>query len=122
LWGWEPREFAEYHYDDDGRVSGVTTRREAEFDSSQVNLLIAHMRARADIGPHGQPMSEATDPAANPAADGGWHYETTTNGVMDYAQLSLNETRAAYFKKYGDRMTEEQKAAKQWRVRKVLDD
>jgi hypothetical protein len=122
LWGWEPREFAEYHYDDDGRVTGVTTHREAEFNTAQVNLLLAHRRAMADFGPHGQPMSEATDPAANPAADGGWHYEATRNGVMDYAQLAINEARDAYFKQYGDKLTDAQKAAKQWRVQKVLDD
>jgi len=122
LWGWEPRELAEYHYDDDGRVTGVTTHREPEFDTEQVTLLIAHMRARADIGPHGQPMTEATDPAANPAAEGGWHYEAAENGVTDYAQLALNEASDAYFAKWGERMTPAQKAAKRFHVFRVMDD
>jgi len=121
LWGWEPREFAEYEYDESGRVRGVVTYREPEFDRAQVDLLLAHQRHRNDIGPHGQPMSEATDPQANPAVEGGWHYEATANGVMDYAELSIAEARDAYFKKYGERLTDAQKSAIQWRARRVDD-
>jgi hypothetical protein len=67
-------------------------------------------------------MSEATDPQANPSVDGGWHYEASENGVMDFAQLEIERARNAYFEKYGKRLSEAEKAAKNWTVRKVLDD
>ncbi|MBT2502977.1 hypothetical protein [Curtobacterium sp. ISL-83] len=66
-------------------------------------------------------MSEATDARANPAVDGGWHYEATENGVTDYAQLAISTARDRYFERYGSRMTEAEKAAKQWTVRRVED-
>lgn len=67
-------------------------------------------------------MSEATDPKGSPSVEGGWHYEASENGVTDYAQLELNRARDAYFERWGKSMTEAQKAAKNWTVRKVLDD
>lgn len=66
-------------------------------------------------------MSEATDPLANPSVEGGWHYEASENGVIDYAQLAIEQARNAYFEKYGKRLSEAEKAAKQWTVKKVVD-
>lgn len=79
------------------------------------------MRQRNDVGPHGQPMSEANDPRANPAVDGGWHYEAPEAGSVDYAQLAINEKRDAYFKIWGDRLTDAQKQALHWSVKRVDD-
>lgn len=83
---------------------------------------MAHIRERNDRGQHGHPMSEATDPQGSPSVDGGWHWEAPEHGVMDYAQLEINKKRDAYFERYGKRMTEAQKAAMHWTVRKVLDE
>lgn len=84
--------------------------------------MIQHLRAEADRGPHGQPMSEVMDPRGSRATDGGWHYEASENGVTDNAELAINEARDAYLAKWGDRLTDAQKAAKHWTVRKVMDE
>jgi hypothetical protein len=67
-------------------------------------------------------MSDATDVQGSPSVDGGWHWEASENGITDYAQLAINTARDRYFEKYGKRMTEAQKAAKHWTVRKVVDE
>lgn len=119
MWGWEPRELTEYHYDGAGRLIGSTKHRESEFDARQRDLLLAHLRSRRDIGPHGQPMSEATDPRANPSVEGGWHYEAAP--VTEFAQLAINTARDRYLEQYGKHMTDAQKAALHWTVRRVDD-
>lgn len=67
-------------------------------------------------------MSEATDPQGNPSVDGGFRWEAPENGVLDYAQLEINQRRDAYFERYGKGMTDAQKAAMHWTVRKVVDE
>jgi len=121
LWGWEPREFAEFHYNDAGLLIGTTTVREAEFTSDQVSLLLAHLRAKRDMGTHGQPMSEATSSDANPSVAGGWHYEANRVPRTDFAQLALERRMAAFYKKYEGKFSEEEKRAHQWYVRRVND-
>ena len=83
---------------------------------------MAHLRDRNNRGPHGQLMSEATDPQGSPSVEGGFHWEAPEKGVMDYAQLEINQRRDAYFERYGKRMTDAQKAAMHWTVQKVVDE
>jgi hypothetical protein len=66
-------------------------------------------------------MSEATDQQGSPSVWGGWHYEASENGVTDYAQLAINTARDRYFAGPGKNLTEAQKAARHWTVRKVVD-
>lgn len=73
--------------------------QEAEFDDEQVALLVAARQARAEIGPHGIPMSEATSPLADPNDRfRGWHYEARFR--VDHAERAknraLDERREAY--------------------------
>lgn len=83
-------------------------------------MLLAHQRQVSDIGPHGQPMSEATDPRGDVKTEGGWHYEPHV--VTDNAQLALERGRADYLREWGERLTDEEKAALQWTVTRVDDD
>lgn len=65
LAGWEPTETTEYFYSD-GLLVGSVTTREPEWDTEQVDLLLAAHAFRADIGPHGHSLSKSTSEAANP--------------------------------------------------------
>jgi hypothetical protein len=67
-----------------------------------------------DIGSHGQPMSEATDPMASPDISGGWKYEPV-GPVVDFAQQRLDRAKSAYEKNYPDADT----SGHVWRVRRV---
>lgn len=66
LAGWEPVEFTEYFYGDDGRLIGSKMTREAEWDTEQVDLLLAAHAFRADVGPHGHLLSKSTSSDADP--------------------------------------------------------
>lgn len=101
LWGWEPREFTDYHYDG-GRLVGSTVTREPEFTREQVELLLAFERAEDDRGPHGQPMSEATAQAADLDRPGGWHYRGNKAPRIDHAAKAVGVAQEAYYKRYPD--------------------
>lgn len=84
--GWEPRTVTEFVRDDAGRLIQTVEYRESEFDDEQVALMLAYARHTADLGPHGHPMSEATDSRANPNEyDGGYRY-VAENPVTDWAE------------------------------------
>ena len=118
MWGWEPREFTEHHYRD-GVLIGSTTTREPEFDTEQVALLLAHARAEADIGSHGQPMSEATSPDADRSRPGGWHYTGNKAPLMDFAAQSLAQRQEAYYKNLPDGTS---RAGHLWQTYRVDDE
>lgn len=62
------------------------------------------------------------DPRGSTKTEGGWHYEASADGVIDNAELAINEARDAYLKKWGERLTDAQKGAIHWTVRKVMDE
>jgi hypothetical protein len=97
------------------------THREREFSPDDVVLLTDHMRQVNDLGPHGQPMSEATDPRADRNARGGWHYEANAKPRTDYAQLELARVQDAYLEEHGKNLSDAQKRSMQWRVYRVDD-
>jgi hypothetical protein len=81
--------------DPDGNVLSVTTA-EPRFTRDEVALLLASRRAEnAPRGEHGLLLSEAMDPKNQFAFE-------TTPPVMDWAQKTLNDARAAYRKKSPD--------------------
>lgn len=99
--GWEPRRFTDYVYDDEGRLVRSVTSVEPEWDDEQVALILAHLELDNDVGPHGQPMSEATSKlgdAKNP--DGRWWYQASPP-MIDYAQKALDEAHETYKKTLG---------------------
>lgn len=82
--------------DDDGSLVGEVSYREPEFDRGQVNLLLAHLAIQADIGPHGQPLSESTSPSADPSSwDAKWRYEAV-GPYTDYAAKAIEDAKDAY--------------------------
>jgi hypothetical protein len=115
LTGWEPREYQTHHYDDGGRLVQTITTRETEWSIDDVALLTAQMEYEADLGSHGQPMSEATDPLADPNLRGkGYQYEAFS--IRDYAADELARASAALKKQYPDDPSVDSLV---WSVRKV---
>lgn len=68
---------------------GITPAELWEKDPEQINLMVAHAEVEHETGPHGMPMSEATDPRANPNyyGDGSFGYEAAL--VEDWAQYAI---------------------------------
>jgi hypothetical protein len=83
-------------YDDTGRVVREVTVTEPEFDDEQVSWLLASEALEADIGPHGQPMSEATDPANEFA------YKAPKRPVIDHAERARMSAADRYHKEWPD--------------------
>ena len=99
--GWEPKRVTEYEYEGGRLVRSVTTT-EPEWDDEQLALVIAHLELENDVGPHGQPMSEATNvlgDAKNP--NGQWWYKPT-GPFVDYAEKARVEAREAHEKSLGE--------------------
>lgn len=100
LSGWEPSEFTRYEYDGDGRLVGSVTEREPEWCRADVEALIAYIEM-GRVGPHGQPMSEATSRLADPAnPEREWDY--AVEAVTDFAARRESEFRRGYQAAYGD--------------------
>lgn len=103
-----------YEYDDAGRLVGSVTEREPEWSRTDVEALIAFLE-NGRVGPHGQPMSEATSPLANPGnPDRQWGYEVDV--YTDFAAQAEQREREAFKKAYGDDVD---MSALRWIVRKV---
>lgn len=104
MYGWEPREI---HRNVFARIwwnpltwfipSAVEVTREAEFDGDTVTRMLAHLELEADRGPHGQLMSRATDPRANPSTHDGWHYEARPKPANDYAAQAIARAQETYY-------------------------
>lgn len=63
--GWEPVESTQHIYKN-GKLYRAITTREPEWDSEQVELLLAAEAYKSDLGAHGHLLSKATDPGADP--------------------------------------------------------
>lgn len=78
-------------------LTGVTiVRSEPEYTSRDRALLLADEALEADMGPHGIPMSEATDPA-NAGAFEGWKLP-----VVDFAEKARQDQKDKYYKEWPD--------------------
>lgn len=96
---------------------GWRVEREPEWDPEQVALLLAMQELRADIGPHGHPLSETMSPLADPNLRGeGWHYEVPPPAT-DYAAKAVADAQHAYGEQYPDA----NQNGLLWGVRKVPD-
>ena len=94
---------------------GSVTYREPEWCEADRMAVLAELERRRMLGPHGQPMDEATDPRANPSShEAEWGYEATA--YTDFAQAALDSASEAYRKQYGSDLP----AGLRWSVRKVM--
>jgi hypothetical protein len=66
LQGWEPSERTVYEYGPDGRLSSSITTLESEYGPTDLEWLEALLEVEREQGPHGFPMTEATDTDADP--------------------------------------------------------
>ena len=97
-----------YEYDGDRLVRSVTVR-EPEWDSVERALVVAAKRKRAEMGSHGVPMHEATDPANA----GTWVINEFPR--VDYVKLAMNERRDRYYAQYPD--SKKEQSAHIWYVK-----
>jgi len=93
LQGWTPKTITKVHRDDDGRVIGWETFTESEWTTEQVDLLLASRELEQERGPHGVPMSEATDPANQFAYYG-------DEPITDWVKKAQLDKEDAYRKKH----------------------
>ncbi len=85
---------------DGDRLTGSVTRREREFSRSDVALLLARLRAKREpVGPHGYPLSEATDPKWNPSVDNGHQVEVPLPKT-DWFEHVKNIHQDRYYEQY----------------------
>ncbi|MBB4072044.1 hypothetical protein [Canibacter oris] len=98
--GWEPSEYTEFFYDGNGQLIGAKTYREPEWCQADVSSLLAYVESQR-LGSHGQPMSEAISPLADPSnPEQAWDYEVSV--YMDFAQRRLEQFQKAFRAQYGD--------------------
>jgi hypothetical protein len=88
--GWEPSTTYTHVHNSEGRLVSTIVTREPEYSIDDVALLAAQAELEADIGPHGQPMSEATSGFADPNLRG--TRATGTSGL--HHRLRGEEMRA----------------------------
>jgi hypothetical protein len=93
LSGWEPAEVTTFEYDGDRLVRSVTVR-EGEFDADEVAVLLASRRVEQDMGSHGVPMSEATDP------ENAGKFVINDRPRVDYVRLAIQAKQDAYYGQY----------------------
>jgi hypothetical protein len=76
-------------------VASVTTA-EPEWDPEQVALLLESRAIDAERGPHGFPMSEATDPANQ------FVFEGSKAPLTDWAEKAKRDQMDAFYKAWPD--------------------
>jgi hypothetical protein len=64
-------------------------------DPEQLDLMVAHGELEREIGAHGIPIAEATDPKADPGYYGEGSFGFKAHHVMDWAQHAISADQAA---------------------------
>jgi hypothetical protein len=99
----------------------VASTPDPEFDASQYELLAALVDYEADLGSHGQLLSEAVSPDADPGnAKRKYRFVAGLEGkpglpLVDYAAQARDQAMDQYYKQYPD----VDRAGHVWVVRKV---
>lgn len=100
----------------------VSSTPEPEFDASQYELLAALADYETDIGPHGQLISEAVSPDADPGnPDRKFRFIAGIEGkpglpLVDYAAQARDQAMNDYYKAYPD----VDRSGHVWTVRKAM--
>lgn len=72
---------------------GITPAELWEKDQDQIDLMVAFTEVETETGPHGVPMSEATDPRADPNYYGEGSFGYQARLVEDWAQYAIELER-----------------------------
>lgn len=92
FYGWEPRRTTR-HFDAKGNLTGWSvTETEPEWDADERAYMVASTLLEEDMGPHGVPMSLATDKAIQG--------RVSTELVIDYVARDVEMTRKKFEKDY----------------------
>lgn len=100
--GWEPETVTEYHYDDTGRLAGTVSRSEPEWSADDLRLTLAQWAWDQNLGRHGIPMDEATDPGADPNDYGNPLRFVVGKPVTDWAEKARLDAQDKYRKHWPD--------------------
>lgn len=76
----------------------VVVQQESEWATDQVDALLGYVAYQADLGSHGQPMSESMSPLADAANWGGEYYYEVDEPLIDHAGKALAVKRKLYEK------------------------
>jgi hypothetical protein len=99
----------------------VASTPEPEFDASQYELMAALVEYESDLGSHGQLISEAVSPDADPGnAKRKYRFVAGLEGkpglpLVDYAAQARDQAMDQYYKQYPD----VDRSGHVWVVRKV---
>lgn len=103
LQGWEPRTVTEFERDGSGNVVRAVEYREPEFDDEQRAWLLAFQRHDADVGSHGELLSEATSERAEPNYYGEGSIRYVANGPFtNQAEKAFRDAQDAYKRDAGE--------------------
>ena len=83
-----------YEYDGDGRMVRSVSITESEWSADDRAFLIASRMAERELGPHGIPMSEATDPANQFA------FDAPEKPIVDWAEKTKRDRMDAFYKQH----------------------
>lgn len=101
-----------YEYDVSGRLVRSVQVQEPEWSPADVAVLLYSRHTEQDMGPHGVPMSEATNPANQYA------YEAAEFPVVDFAEKARLDAQKAYYDKYDTKDYPVNRNGHIWRVGK----
>lgn len=75
---------------------------ESEWSPDQVDALLGFLAYKADLGPHGQLLSEALSPRADASNWSGEYFYEAGNPVIDHAEKAVAAKREQYRKQNPD--------------------
>lgn len=76
----------------------TVVQQETEWPPDQVDALLGYLAYKADLGPHGQPLSESMSPDGDAQNwNSKWFYEVGMPAV-DHADKAVAEARKKYLK------------------------
>ena len=82
-----------YEYDDNGRLTASHSISEPRFTPDDVAVMLESARHDRELGPHGYPMSLATDPATKG--------RIKVDATVDFIEQAIRNTQDQYRKDYG---------------------
>lgn len=102
LEGWEPAQYVDCVYGDDGRLVQAVVSREPEFSEDDVAALLALRVVQRDTGRYGESIEEATSAEADPNYYGDHAVRFIVSHVVNQAEAAVERYRKANEDAIGD--------------------